>query len=111
MVLVDLVAVTVTADDPGWLAAFVRGLVEDRLAACGNIVPGVRSIYRWQGKVEDARESLAVLHTTADRVAPIIERADREHSYDTPQVVAVTVTDAHPGYRAWVLAETGHEQA
>lgn len=102
-----IVDVSVTAEDPEWLAEFSRGLVDDRLAACGNIFSGVRSIYRWEGKVEDGREALLVLHTRRSLVSAIIERADIEHPDETPQILAVPVVEAHPGYQRWVLDETG----
>ena len=103
----DLVDVTITADDPEWLAGFTRRLVEEGLAACGNIVPGVRSIYRWNGEIEEATEALVVLHTRRANVAAIIERTSEEHPYETPHVLAHPVSDAHPGYRDWLLASTG----
>jgi periplasmic divalent cation tolerance protein len=98
--------VSITAGSADWLAEFTRSLVNDRLAACGNIVPSIRSIYRWEGAIEEDNEALVVLHTRESLVPAIIERADREHPYDTPQVLAVPVIDANPGYRAWVLAST-----
>lgn len=102
----ELVDVSITAPDAEWLAGFTRRLVEDGLAACGNILPGVRSIYRWSGAVEDEPEALVVLHTRRSHVAAIVERADREHPYETPHVLVHPVDDVHPGYRAWVLAST-----
>jgi periplasmic divalent cation tolerance protein len=102
----EIVDVSITAADAGWLAEFTRRLVEDRLAACGNIVPAIRSIYRWEDAVEDDAEALVVLHTRRSLVGEIIQRADVEHPYDTPQVIALPVVDAHPGYREWVLRET-----
>lgn len=102
----ELVDVTLTAEDPEWLAEFTRRLVNDGLAACGNIVPRVRSIYTWEGKVEDGNEALVFLHTQRKHVDRIIERADQEHPDDTPQVLALTVADAHPGYREWLLGVT-----
>ncbi|AHH16041.1 putative divalent ion tolerance protein [Nocardia nova SH22a] len=103
----EIVDVSITAGDVDWLAAFTRRLVEARLAACGNIIPSVRSIYRWDGAVHDDGEALVVLHTRKSLVPAIIERAAAEHPDDTPQVLAVPVVDAHPGYRQWVLDQTG----
>ncbi|WP_030513627.1 divalent-cation tolerance protein CutA [Nocardia sp. NRRL WC-3656] len=102
----ELVDVTITAEDADWLAEFTRHLVEDRLAACGNIIPAVRSIYRWEGGVSDDNEALVILHTRKSLVQAIIERANEKHPYDTPQVVAVPVSDIHPGYAAWVRDST-----
>lgn len=107
----EIVDVSVTAEDVEWLADFIRGLVRDGLAACGNIIPAVRSIYTWQGRVEDGSESLGVIHTRRALVPRILERADAEHPDETPQVLAVPVVEAHPGYRSWLLEETRAEQA
>jgi periplasmic divalent cation tolerance protein len=103
----EICDVTITADDAEWLAGWVRRLVEDRLAACGNIDVGrVRSIYRWEGAVEDGEEVRVTLHTRRSLVPAIIERANADHPYDTPQVLAVPVVAAHPGYHRWVLDST-----
>ncbi|MGI9098174.1 MAG: divalent-cation tolerance protein CutA [Solirubrobacteraceae bacterium] len=98
--------VSITAESADWLANFTRSIVNDRLAACGNIIPSIRSIYRWEGAVEDDNEALVILHTRQSLVPAIIERANRDHPYDTPQVLAVPVADANPAYRDWVLEST-----
>jgi periplasmic divalent cation tolerance protein len=98
--------VSITAESADWLADFTRAIVNDRLAACGNIIPSIRSIYRWEGAIEDDNEALVVLHTRQSLVPAIIERANRDHPYDTPQVLAVPVTDANPDYRDWILEST-----
>ncbi len=98
--------VVVTADDAEWLASFTRGLVDDRLAACGQVVTAVRSTYRWQGAVEEASEARVALHTRAGLVAAIVERAERDHPYDVPCVLALPVLDGNPEYLAWVVDET-----
>lgn len=102
----EIVDITVTGENVDQLANLTRRLVEDGLVACGNIVPGIRSIYAWQGKVEDESESLVLLHTRKTLVPQVIERIIHEHPYDTPQVLAVPITDANPAYRDWLIAET-----
>ncbi|MGI5221219.1 divalent-cation tolerance protein CutA [Nocardia sp. CA-290969] len=102
----DLVDVTISGPDEEWLVEFTRRLVDDRLAACGNIHPEVRSIYRWEGEVEDASEAVVVLHTRAAHIAAIIERANTEHPDEVPQVVAVPVVGVNPAYGEWILTET-----
>ena len=103
----EITDVFITAEDADWLAEFTRGLVGDGLAACGNIIPGVRSVYTWQGKVEDGSEAMLILHTRRPLVPRIIERANKEHPDDTPQVLTVPVTDANPAYRDWLISATG----
>lgn len=102
-----LADVTVTASDADWLASLTRDLVEARLAACGNVVPSVRSLYAWEGAIEDETESLVILHTRASLVPNLIEAIERVHPYDTPQVIALPVLAASEGYHRWVLDSTG----
>lgn len=98
--------VSISAADADWLADFTRAVVTDRLAACGNLIPRVRSIYRWDGAIEDEAEALVILHTRLSLVGELIERVDADHPYDTPQVLAVPVAAANPAYQRWVIAET-----
>jgi periplasmic divalent cation tolerance protein len=101
-----IVDVTISGPDPDWLADHTRMLVERRLVACGNIIPAVRSIYRWEGTVEDDREAVVVLHTRLGRVEEIIGVTNEAHPNETVQILATEVVAADPAYRAWVLAET-----
>lgn len=102
----QLVDVSITSSSADWLADFVRGLVRDRLAACGNIITGVRSIYTWGNEIQDDAEFLAIIHTRRSRVAEIITRADEEHPDETPQVIVTEAIEVHPGYLQWVLDST-----
>jgi periplasmic divalent cation tolerance protein len=102
----DICEVIITADDPEWLVTFTRSLVDDRLAACGQHVMSIRSVYRWQGAVEDAGEARVALHTRASLVPAIVARADRDHPYDVPCVIALPVISGNPAYVDWVLSET-----
>ena len=102
----DLVSISVTGPDVDILAAITHRLVEDRLAACGNIIPAIRSIYRWQGTIEDEAEAYVLLHTRAEHIKTIIDRVNREHPYDTVQILATLIADADPAYRQWVLDQT-----
>ena len=84
-------------------------LVEARLAACVNILAPCRSVYRWEGKIEDAAEVPLLIKTTAARY-PALEAAIRaRHSYELPEIVAVPIECGLPGYLAWVAAETADE--
>jgi periplasmic divalent cation tolerance protein len=102
----EICDVTITAEDADWLATHTRQLVEEGLAACGNIVPGVRSIYRWEGAVEDDPEALVILHTRRALVDRIVERTNRVHANDVVQILAVPVVRADPAYHRWVLDST-----
>jgi len=103
---VTLVSVSITGPDADTLAIITRHLVDAQLAACGNIIPAIRSIYRWQGQVEDEPEAYVLLHTQAQHVPAIIERVNAEHPYDTVQILATEITDADPAYRRWIEDET-----
>jgi periplasmic divalent cation tolerance protein len=80
----------------------VRTLVDERLAACGNIVPGMTSIYRWQGAVRTDAEVLVILKTTAERAAALLARASALHPYDVPELLVLPVAAGHEPYLAWV---------
>ena len=98
--------VIITADDEDWLLDFTRALVRDRLVACGQHLTPVRSIYSWQGRIEESVETRVALHTRADLVPAVIERTRTEHPYDVPCVLALPVQQANPDYVAWIVAAT-----
>ncbi|SEO75172.1 divalent cation tolerance protein [Trujillonella endophytica] len=98
--------VVVTAPDPEWLAGLTRDLVEQRVAACGHLLPAVRSIYRWDGEVHDEPEARVGLHTRRALVPAIVEHVTAVHPYDVPCVIALPLRGGHPGYLAWIRYET-----
>jgi periplasmic divalent cation tolerance protein len=100
------VVVLVTAPTAERAAEIARALVEERLAACGNVVPGIRSIYRWEGKVQDDQEALLVLKTTRERFEALRERVLALHPYQVPEVIALGVEAGSAPYLAWITAET-----
>jgi len=79
-----------------------RHLVENRLAACVNIVPQIESIYRWQGKMESSQEWLLVIKTTAERFATVRDAIRELHSYELPECIAVNIEDGSPPYLQWL---------
>lgn len=103
----EICEVIITADDEGWLLDLTRALVRDRLAACGQHLTPVRSIYRWQGAVQESVETRVALHTRSSLVPAVLERARAEHPYDVPCVLALPVAQGNPDYVAWVLESTG----
>ncbi|THV27146.1 divalent-cation tolerance protein CutA [Glycomyces paridis] len=98
--------VVITAPDAGWLREFTRRLVAERLAACGHNLAEIRSIYRWDGSVQEETEARVMLHTRQSLVAEIVAATNREHPYDVPCVLSMPVVEANPDYQAWVVAET-----
>lgn len=98
--------VLTTCPDAATAEGIARALVEERLAACGNVVPGVTSIYRWQGRIETAGECLLILKTAAGRLAGLSARLTELHPYDVPEVLALPVEAGAPAYLRWVLEET-----
>lgn len=96
--------VLVTAPE-GEAAPLGRALVAERLAACVNVVPGVRSIYRWKGEVQDDGEVLLVIKTVAARLDALVERVNALHSYDLPEVLALPAVGGSAPYLAWVVEE------
>ncbi len=79
-----------------------NALVEERLAACVNILPAVQSIYRWQGAVERASELLLLIKTTPAQFNALRDRIGELHSYDTPEVIAVPIVNSSEKYLAWL---------
>lgn len=98
--------VLLTAPDAASAEGLARALVEERLAACVNLVPGVRSIYRWQGRVEDASEVLLVVKTRAELGAALAARVRELHSYELPEVLELGVAGGSAEYLDWVRKET-----
>jgi periplasmic divalent cation tolerance protein len=81
-------------------------LVEERLAACVNRLPGAHSTYRWQGKVIDDSEVLLVIKTIPERFDALRDRLLELHPYEVPELVALEVVDGHPAYLDWIAAAT-----
>ncbi len=79
-----------------------KELVARRLAACVNIVPQVNSIYRWEGKVEQAEELLLIIKTTAERFAAVRDAIRELHSYELPECVCLGLEDGSEGYLGWI---------
>ena len=86
-------------------ASIARALIERRLAACVNIVPGVRSIYRWKGAVEEAEEWLLAIKSSRALFERLEAELRRMHSYETPEIVALPVVAGSAGYLEWLSAE------
>ncbi len=102
---VRVVLVTLAGADQA--RAMARILVDERLAACGSVLPGMTSVYRWEGKVEEDAEALLVLKTTAEGAEALVRRIPELHGYDVPEVLVLPVTAGHAPYLAWVRESVG----
>ena len=100
---VVLYVTTASAHEAGKIG---RALVEERLAACANILTGMTSVYRWQGKVEQGSETVLLLKTSAARQEAAIARIRALHSYEVPCITAWAIAGGHQPFLDWVAAET-----
>lgn len=103
----DACVVLCTAPSEEVAVNIARALLEERLVACVNLVPGVRSLYRWQGKLEDERELLLVIKTRASLYARLEPRLRELHPYEVCEVVRLGVEAGSAPYLAWIAGETG----
>jgi periplasmic divalent cation tolerance protein len=87
--------------------SIARTVVEERLAACANILPSCRSVYRWQGSIHEDEEVPALFKTRADTAEALIARIAELHSYDVPAAVVWPIDGALPAYAEWVAQESG----
>lgn len=95
-----------TCPDAGSARALSGTLVAERLVACGNIVPGLTSVYRWKGEIREDREVLLILKTRAERLDALTDRLSELHPYDVPELLALPVDRGAEPYLRWVVEET-----
>jgi periplasmic divalent cation tolerance protein len=81
-------------------------LVEEQLAACVNVLPGIQSVYRWQGAVERSAETLLLAKTTSDRYPALETRLRALHPYELPEIIALPIERGLPGYLSWVSEQS-----
>jgi periplasmic divalent cation tolerance protein len=98
-----------TCPDAATAERIAATLVEERLAACVSIVPGLRSVYRWKGAVERADEVLLLAKTRPDRYPALQDRVQALHPYELPELVSVETVSGLPAYLQWVAAQTRPE--
>jgi periplasmic divalent cation tolerance protein len=99
-----IVLTTLPADADG--PAFAQAIVEDRLAACVNLLPVMESIYRWEGGIEHEPERQIVMKTSRERVAPLWERVRDLHPYEVPEFLVLPIVDGNDAYLRWVAEAT-----
>jgi len=102
----DIVSVYATFGSDEEARRIGRQVVEERLAACVNILGPCHSIYHWKGEMEEAAEAAAIFKTAADRAEALVARIAELHSYDTPAAVVWPIAEASQGYAEWVENET-----
>ncbi len=97
-----LTTLPVDADGPG----FARSLIEERLAACVNLLAPMESVYRWEGNIEQETERQVVIKTSRDRVAMLWDRIRELHPYDVPEFLVLPIVDGNDAYLRWVADST-----
>jgi periplasmic divalent cation tolerance protein len=104
--MTEYIVVYVTAPNEEEAGKIARSLVEDKLAGCVNIVKNMRSIYRWQGKIEDEDEVLMIVKTRKEHFAHIREMVKRLHSYSVPEIIVLPIVAGSEDYLTWLKEET-----
>ncbi len=95
-----------TCKDAAQAKKMARALVKDKLAACVNIVPGVTSVYTWEGRTEEAREVLLVIKSRRALSKRLVARIRALHSYDVPEIITIPIESGNPAYLRWVREST-----
>ena len=102
----DISLVLVTTGSEEEAAKIGRTLVEEKLAACANIVPHIRSIYRWKGKIHDEQEALILIKTRTSLFSALRNRIRELHGYEVPEIIASPISQGLQEYLDWVVTET-----
>ena len=103
--MTDKIVVLSTCASAEEAEKIARALVERRLAACVNVLPPARSLYRWKGSVEDAAEWLLLIKSKRQRFDQLSAALETLHSYEVPEIIALSVVDGSPAYLDWLEAE------
>ena len=106
LVMTNVVTVLCTCPDQAEAEKLAGGLLENGLAACVNIMPEIRSIYRWQGVLNNDGESLMIIKTSRQKYSSVQSWLERHHPYDVPEIIALPVEQGSGAYLDWVVNET-----
>jgi periplasmic divalent cation tolerance protein len=112
--MTDKIVVLSTCASAEEAQRIARALVEKRLAACVNVIPGVRSVYHWKDRagkdaIEDEEEVLLFIKTSRPLLEELREEIERLHSYEVPEIIALTVVDGSERYLSWMNRELAHK--
>jgi len=103
------IVIFITCGTPEEAERIAETLVRRKLAACGNILPEITSIFRWKQTIERERETLLLVKSRRSLFSRIVEQIKGVHSYETPEIIALPVIDGSPDYLTWLSEETGEE--
>ena len=103
--MTDKIIVLTSCDSAKQAAKLARHLVEQRVAACVNILPKGRSIYRWNGKLEEAAEQLLMIKTRRDLFGSLRAEIEKVHTYEVPEIIAIPVVEGSDAYLGWIDKE------
>jgi len=103
----DNLIVLITAPSEDEAAKIARALVESRLAGCVNIIKNIRSIYSWEGKIEDEKEVLMIAKTRKKLFKALSKKVRELHSYTVPEIIAIPIVEGSPDYLKWLKEVTG----
>jgi periplasmic divalent cation tolerance protein len=109
--MTEFIIIFVTAGSAAEAETIAKTLIEEQLAACVNILPPIRSIYRWEGKLTDDQEWLVLIKTRAERFSAVEARVKALHSYQIPEVIALPIVQGAAGYLRWLLESVSEPQS
>ena len=98
----SFIVLFITTDSAEEARKIAEVLIEQKKAACVNIVPGVESVFRWEGKVDSARENLLVVKTKASLLDEVVKLVKKVHSYDVPEIIALPIIGGNKDYLDWI---------
>jgi periplasmic divalent cation tolerance protein len=101
--------VLTTTANPEEARSLARTLVDERLAACATVIPGVESIYRWKGEVESAMEAIVMIKTEMDQLEALEKRLHQLHSYETPEFLVMNLDGGSAQYLEWIKQGVGNK--
>ena len=102
----DFIVVFVTCGSEDEALKIARALVEEKLAACANMISPLRSIYRWEGKTWDEKEWLLIIKTQQSTFEDLAKRVKTLHSYSVPEIIALPIVEGSPAYLTWIEENT-----